>query len=332
MRIPVALIGTTLTLALCSTIATAAQSQTATVRVEVIAAGKPLPGATVSASDAAASSVTDSSGIATLTFTGKSLITAAKDGFRSAAGKVDAAMGPQQHVRLVLTPTSAVLAYTPRTNNVLDEQAVPIEVLDRAHIETGMLRSAGDILTVFNGTPGVRVQTTSPVLGTAVVRIDGLPGRYSRLLFDGVHLFSDRPGGYAPLRIPLMDLDQIEVLRGPAGAFYGSDSPAGSINLLSRKEGPRPAHEILFSQSSRGSSDGAVWMSTPATGPARSWSSTFLASAHRQEEKDVNGDGWSDIPRYARGVVRPRVSWTNHRGKTISGVADVTFEKREGGS
>ncbi len=308
----------------------AAESQAASVRVEVAASGKPLPGATVSAGGASAT--TDASGVATLTVSGQTLITASKDGYRPAAAKVDAAAGPQQSARLVLTAVDAALAFTPRVNAVAGDQAVPIEMLDRAHIATGMLRSPGDVRQMFNGMPGVRVQTTSPVLGTSVLRIDGLPGRYTRLLFDGVHLFSDRPGGYGLLRVPPMDLDQIEILRGPAGAFFGSDSPAGSLNLISRKEGARPERDILFSQSSRGSTDGAVWISTPATGPSRSWSSTFLASAHRQEEKDVNGDGWSDIPRYARGVLRPRVTWTNRRGKTIAGVADVTFEKREGGT
>ena len=53
---------------------------------------------------------------------------------------------------------------------------------------------------------------------------------------------------------------------------------------------------------------------------------------HRQEETDVDDDGWSDLPKYARGVLRPRVFWDNRKGRTISGIADVTVETREGGT
>ena len=46
----------------------------------------------------------------------------------------------------------------------------------------------------------------------------------------------------------------------------------------------------------------------------------------------MDDDGWSDIPGYARAVVHPRVFWDNKQGKSVAGVADVTFETREGGS
>jgi outer membrane receptor for ferrienterochelin and colicins len=214
----------------------------------------------------------------------------------------------------------------------IDDQALPVEVLGRDRIEARMLMSPGDIAQLLGEMPGLRVQTTTPVLGTAIVRIQGLPGRYTRLLSDGMPLFGDRPGGYAALRIPPMDLNRVEVIKGAASPFYGSDALAGAVNLLSRQPGSQPAREFLFSQSAPNASDGVLWLSTPATGPSRSWSSTFLTSLHRQEEHDVDDDGWSDLPEYARGVVRTQVFWDNKRGRKISGKASVTVETREGGN
>ena len=46
----------------------------------------------------------------------------------------------------------------------------------------------------------------------------------------------------------------------------------------------------------------------------------------------MDDDGWSDLPGYERGAVRQRVFWDNGRGRSVSGVAGVTFETREGGS
>jgi iron complex outermembrane receptor protein len=126
-----------------------------------------------------------------------------------------------------------------------------------------------------------------------------------------------------------MALDRVEVIKGPASVFYGSDAVAGAVNLLSRIPGTTPQREFLFSQSTEGGTDGVLWLSSPAGGK---WSHTLLAGGHYQDERDRNGDGWSDIPGYKRAVVSPQVFWDNGRGRTISGLADVRFEKREGGS
>ena len=187
----------------------------------------------------------------------------------------------------------------------------------------------GNIVGSLDEMSGLRVQTTSPELGLAMVRIQGLRGQYTRLLSDGVPLYFDLPGGLAPVQIPPMDLGRVEVITGGASAIFGANALAGVVNLLSRRPGKEPNREFLFSQSTRGATDGVLWLSSPPTG---SWSRTFLVSAHRQNESDVDDDGWSDIPGYSRGVARQRVFWDNGRGRSVSGTAGVTFEKREGGS
>ena len=120
----------------------------------------------------------------------------------------------------------------------------------------------------------------------------------------------------------------VEIIKEPASALFGSDAVA-VINLLSRRPASEPSREFLFNQSFQGATDGLIWISSPPTG---SWSSTFLFSGHHQEETDVDDDGWSDLPGYDRAVVHPRVSWKNKQGKSVTGVAEVAFEKREGGS
>ena len=229
------------------------------------------------------------------------------------------------------SPQNPVLA-TPRNGQPIDDQAHPVTLVGRDRIDTGMLETPGDLRGLFDLLPGTRVQITSPVLGTTALRLRGLPGRYTRLLLDGTHLYGDRPGGYALLRIPLMDLGRVEIITGPAGAFYGSDSAAGAVNLISRMPGPAATREFLFSQSARNATDGVFWLSTPATGPSRTWSQTWLVDAHRQDETDVDDDGWSDLAGYARGAVRQRTFWSNGQGRSAAGVAGVTFHKREGGS
>src|SRR3712207_9342751 len=58
-------------------------------------------------------------------------------------------------------------------------------------VEEKMLMTPGDISMMLNETGGLRVQNTSPSLGGANVRVQGLRGRYTLLLSDGLPLRSE---------------------------------------------------------------------------------------------------------------------------------------------
>lgn len=318
-----------------SRVVEAAQAETGTIRIDVIDATAPVSGATVSAGGRSAT--TDAAGVATLTLPAGSIsLTAAKDGYEPATIAVDVVAGTGRTVQLVLTSTrteqdqsARATATTTRSYLPVEEQAVPIEVLDRNALEDRLLSTPGSIARSLDAMSSLRVRTTSPELGLAMVRVQGMRGQHTRLLSDGVPLHFDLPGGLAPVQIPSMDLDRIELVAGGASALFGANAMAGVVNLLSLRPGSAPDREILFSQSARGGTDGSLWISSPSTG---SWSRTFLASVHHQNETDVDDDGWSDIPEYSRGSVRQRVFWKNGQGRSASGTAGVTFETREGGS
>jgi outer membrane receptor for ferrienterochelin and colicins len=316
-------------------LAQTAQPPTGTVRIEISGAGKPVDGATVSAGGRV--SATDASGVATLELpSGLIGIIATKEGYEPRMTSVLVVAGGERAVRMTLTlspqgtgpPHGTIIAST-RTHVAVDAQAVPIEILGRDRLEENMLRTPGTVVTSLGELVGVRSQTTSPELGLAAIRIHGLPARYTRLLADGVPLYFDLPGGLAPVQIPPMDLDRVELITESASALFGANAVAGAVNLLSRRPGTERNREFLVNQSTLNGTDGVLWLASPSTG---SWSGTTLLSAHRQDERDGDDDGWSDLPGYNRGLVRQRLYWNNRRGKALSGTAGVTFEKRKGGS
>ena len=59
---------------------------------------------------------------------------------------------------------------------------------------------------------------------------------------------------------------------------------------------------------------------------------TLLASANGQQRTDVDDDAWADLAKYARVVVRPRLFWDNHAGRTFFATAGGMWEDRTGGS
>jgi iron complex outermembrane receptor protein len=215
-----------------------------------------------------------------------------------------------------------------RTGGRLEDSPLRVEVLEREEIEEKMLMTPGDIVMMLNEMGGMRVQATSPSLGAASVRVQGMRGRYTRFLSDGLPLFGE-VGGLGLLQIPPMDLGQVEVIKGVASSLYGAGAMGGVINLVSRVPGAEPARELLINRSTLGGTDAVAFLGQPLGG---GWGFTFLGGGHWQERVDVNDDTWSDLPRYARGIARPRLFWSDDKGNRVFATVGITIEDREGGS
>jgi iron complex outermembrane receptor protein len=153
-------------------------------------------------------------------------------------------------------------------------------------------------------------------------------GRYTRFLSDGLPLFGEQVS-LGLMQIPPLDLGRAEVIKGVASSLYGAGAMSGVVNLVSRRPGAKPERQLLLNRSSRGATDVGLWYSAPVSGQ---WGMTLLASANGQQRTDVDDDGWADLPKYARLVVRPRVFWDNHAGRTFFATAGGTWEDRTGGS
>jgi outer membrane receptor for ferrienterochelin and colicins len=314
----------------CLVIGLLAQDQRATILVEVRADDKPVAGAAVVI--AGANYVTDAQGIARATvLPGKLEITITKDGFVPATATAEAVAGEERAVTVELETLEeevTVIAST-RTERRIEDQPMRVEVLAREEIEEKMLMTPGDIVMMLNEMGGMRVQATSPSLGAASVRIQGMRGRYTRFLSDGLPLFGEQPGGLGLLQIPPMDLGQVEVIKGVASALYGAGAMGGVVNLLSRRPGKEPVREALINRSTRGATDAVLWLSSPLSSQ---WAGSLLAGGHWQEQTDVNDEGWSDLAGYARAVVRPRIFWDGSNGRRFFATAGATWEDRRGGT
>src|SRR5688572_14604185 len=309
-----------------------AQSQTGTIRVQVRAAEQPVEGAEVVV--VGTTYRTDATGTTIVTAVpGTVELTVVKTGFAPATASVQVAAGGVQEVfvELQVQPTveeTVTVVASTRSDKRLEDQPMRVEVLAREEIEEKMLMTPGDIVMMLNEMGGMRVQATSPSLGAASVRIQGMRGRYTRVLSDGLPLFGD-VGGLGLLQIPPMDLGQVEVIKGVASALYGAGAMGGVINLLSRRPVGEPAQEFLLNRSTRGATDAVAFLSAPLS---RGWSASLLGGGHWQETTDVNDDAWADLPGYQRAVVRPRLFWDGGNGRTFFVTTGFTYEDRNGGT
>ena len=215
-----------------------------------------------------------------------------------------------------------------RTDARVQDEPLRVEVLGREEIEEKMLMTPGDITMMLNETAGLRVQVTSPSLGAASVRIQGLRGRYTQLLADGLPLYGGQSGSIGLLQIPPMDLGQVEIIKGVASSLFGSSALGGVINLVSRRPPAEAERELLFNQTSQGGTDAMLWLAGPM---AKQWSYTLLAGGDHQRAHDVDADGWADVPGFTRVSARPRLFWDNGAGRSLFVTAGLMGEERTGG-
>ena len=309
------------------------QSQpVAVIEITVTAETRPVPQAQVIVSGK--TSQTDANGRLTLQVApGPVEITVVKEGFNPVTVTATAMVGQSQAIPIPLERQTAIEEHVTvsatRTDKRIEDQPMRVEVLDAEEIGEKQLMTPGDIVMMLNEMGGLRVQATSPSLGAASVRVQGMRGRYTRFLSDGLPLFGEQVGGLGLLQIPPMDLSQVEVIKGVASALYGAGAMAGVINLVSRRPQEEPHREFLFNQSTVGTTDGIAFLAGRLTDHV---GASLLAGGHRQRQNDIDDDGWFDLAGYTRGVLRPRVFWDDGKGTSAWATFGLTAESREGGA
>jgi len=260
-------------------------------------------------------------------------ITVVKEGFNPVTVSATVAIGPPQVIPIVLERQTAIEEHVTvsatRTDKRIEDQPMRVEVLDAEEIEEKQLMTPGDIVMMLNEMGGLRVQATSPSLGAGSVRVQGMRGRYTRFLSDGLPLFGTDVGGLGLLQIPPTDLGQVEVIKGVASALYGAGALGGVVDLISRRPSKEPVREALVNRTSRGGTDATLFAAQPMTDR---WSGTVLVGGHWQERNDIDDDGWADLAGYSRAVVRPRVFWNDGAGRSLFATGGAMWEQRRGGT
>lgn len=216
-----------------------------------------------------------------------------------------------------------------RLGRRLQDEPIRVEVIASEEIEEKAIMRPGNIAMLVNETGGVRVQVTSPALGAANIRIQGLEGRYTQLLADNLPLYGGQAGSLGLLQIPPTDLAQVEVIKGSVSALYGASALGGVINLVSKRPGDAFEVEVLANATTRYGQD----LTAYAAGPlSESAGLSLTVGAHRQRGQDLDGDGWYDMPGYDRLTARPRFQWEGDDGSSVYLTLGALTEDRIGGT
>jgi outer membrane receptor for ferrienterochelin and colicins len=221
-----------------------------------------------------------------------------------------------------------IIVQATRSGRIADEQPIRVELINREEIEEKAAMRPGNISMLVAETGGVRVQTTSPALGSANIRLQGLYGRYTQLLADGLPLYGNA-SSIGLLQIPPTDLGRVEIIKGSASSLYGGSALGGVINLVSRQPGNEFSGETLLNLTTRDGQDLTAYIETPLNSNLKG---SLTAGAHHQQKQDIDNDGWIDLAGYERYTARPRLFWSGDEGQSLYATAGFMTEQRAGGN
>jgi iron complex outermembrane receptor protein len=151
----------------------------ATIRVAVKTEAGPVAGAVVTMNGAP--TPTDQNGIATATLPlGKVEVSVSKEGFLPAKTSLTVDEAREWQITIDLNPQQQaeeqVTVFATRTDTRIQDLPIRVEVLGPEEIDEKTMMTPGDIVMMLNEMGGLRVQSTSPSLGAASVRIQGMRG------------------------------------------------------------------------------------------------------------------------------------------------------------
>jgi vitamin B12 transporter len=164
-------------------------------------------------------------------------------------------------------------------------------------IEVGHRREEAAVASELVGAaPGVLTQDRGGLLQTKSLSLRGASSNGVLVLLDGVPI-NGSGGGVDLSRIPLSVVERFEVLRGAAGARYGSGGLGGVVNVVTRRP---EAGGVLSGAVSAGSFDTAQ---ANVTGAGALWGGHGLLVLHGgrseggfdylfDEQPAIAGSGW----------------------------------------
>lgn len=118
-----------------------------------------------------------------------------------------------------------------RVEQAISDVLAPITVITRDDIELSMAKSVPEILRMV---PGIDIGQNGGRGAVTSVFMRGSESDHVLVLIDGVRLPSSITSGVDFSKIPVSQIETIEVIRGPRGAIYGSDAIGGVINIITR--------------------------------------------------------------------------------------------------
>ncbi len=128
--------------------------------------------------------------------------------------------------------TDAVIVTATRQATRANELLADVSVISREEIESAGQSTLEQLLA---RQPGIEYSVNGGVGTSSNIYIRGANSNQSIVLIDGLRVGSATSGSFAFSRIPLAQIERIEILRGPGSSLYGADAIGGVIQIFTKR-------------------------------------------------------------------------------------------------
>jgi len=294
---------------------------------------KPLQGATISIPAINKSAIADSNGIVILKNipAGTFKITFSYIGNQEKSINLSFPLASDSLVVIELEAAEEeeeeVIVTSTRTSRSIANIPTRVETISGEELQEKGNMKPGDIRMMLNESTGIQTQQTSATSYSSSIRIQGLDGRYTQLLRDGLPLYSGFSGGLSLMQIAPLDLKQVEVIKGSSSTLYGGGAIAGLVNLVSKT--PTATRELSFVANATSAS--GLDLSGFYSQRFKKIGLTVFGSRNTAKAYDPADIGLTAIPKFERYTINPRLFIYGNKTNANVGVSYIT-ENRLGGS
>ncbi|MDH1904012.1 TonB-dependent receptor [Comamonas aquatica] len=126
-----------------------------------------------------------------------------------------------------------VVVSATRSEQRLSEVLADVTVLDGEALERSGALALEDVMAKV---PGIQITRNGGPGADTDLFMRGANKQHTAVYVDGIRIDAQNGSGGAPWEtLPLESIERIEVLRGAAGALYGSDAMAGTVQIFTRR-------------------------------------------------------------------------------------------------
>ncbi len=133
------------------------------------------------------------------------------------------------------TPDSLKTFYLPTVRVIVSKNSEAIGIL--SHLSGDKIASAGTIQEAMQNTPGITA--TSGSKDESNLRLRGFRKNEVKILIDGRPLTNGYFGNVDISKLALLDIAEIQVIKGPASPLFGTNTMGGVLNIITKNPNPK---------------------------------------------------------------------------------------------
>lgn len=115
-----------------------------------------------------------------------------------------------------------------RTKQLIEDVSIPVSVITADEVEAA---GANTVLDILVEQPGISLSPNE----SSSIQIQGFESDYTLVLIDGQPVVGRTRGALDLSRVNVNNVQQVELVKGPSSALWGSDAFAGVINIITKK-------------------------------------------------------------------------------------------------